>query len=471
VRTDFSSIGCFFPEGKLDAGFGEDGYLVGVGSRGAMASAPDGRILVASVTSFSGDEVQVSRFGPDGTVDRSYGEAGSTTIRMQENAGAIAGLLAEPGGALVVGSATDKKGHVRIEVARLLLDGSIDRSYGENGFAVVQLPDSILPHPVLHPVALEGGRLTLALSGGRADVLIVRIDADGSLDPSLGGTGMVMDKPLEGVLADVATLPDGRIEIVSNLPMVVRLMPDGSPDMSFGDGGRVTLPALKGRQTSAIALQSDGSVFLGGSVLDPTSRESDAFFLARLDPDGALDPTLGGEGIAATDLGSAPGTRVEALDLALMPNGDAVLVGKVPPREGPATAAAIGIAAFTPGGDLDPAFGEAGIVVARPMEMAQDSVADVLAARGGAIVTGRAAGQILLAKYSRKGRPEPDFPAARAVAALRGGYHGTEGLSLTRYPDGGFLLGTASGEGAALLPIITPSAPQHHSFGHVEEHT
>ena len=91
----------------------------------------------------------------------------------------------------------------------------------------------------------------------------------------------------------MAIQPDGRIVLAGEMwpPFAAlgRLMPNGSLDPSFGQDGFVVdrrLPVLK-----SIALQPDGDV-LAGAV--------EGFRLARYLPNGAPDPSFGSEGIGGT---------------------------------------------------------------------------------------------------------------------------------------------------------------------------
>jgi uncharacterized delta-60 repeat protein len=321
VHTDTGPIGRFLPDGGLDAGFGEDGFLTRVAGWGTMATTSDGRIVVASTTASPASEARVARFLPNGTPDPSFGKGGSILLPVpQKLVGSIAAVLVQPDGKLiVVGGATVDERHGSIEAIRLLRDGAIDTDYGRDGYAVVPLPSSVGGGPDLRAASLDGERLTMALSGGRADLLVARLDSQGALDPSLGGSGVLRSDLLEGIPVGVEVQTDGRIVVVSNAHMVARFMSDGSADLSFGEGGRAVLPELKRTHENTMVLQPDGKILLGGSVDDPATAEPRGFLLARLDADGTVDSTMGAdhEGFTTTDLGGAPGSRIEGNDLAL----------------------------------------------------------------------------------------------------------------------------------------------------------
>jgi uncharacterized delta-60 repeat protein len=91
----------------------------------------------------------------------------------------------------------------------------------------------------------------------------------------------------------MAIQPDGKIVLAGEMwppfAALARVTPDGNLDPSFGRGGFVVdrrLPALK-----SVALQPDGRILVGAE---------EGFRLGRYLPDGAPDPSFGGEGIAGT---------------------------------------------------------------------------------------------------------------------------------------------------------------------------
>jgi uncharacterized delta-60 repeat protein len=103
---------------------------------------------------------------------------------------------------------------------------------------------------------------------------------------------LLASAPVAGA-ESMAIQPDGRIVLAGEMwpPFAAlgRLMPNGSLDPSFGQGGFVVdrrLPVLK-----SLALQPDGDILVGAV---------EGFRLARYLPNGAPDPSFGSEGIGGT---------------------------------------------------------------------------------------------------------------------------------------------------------------------------
>lgn len=141
-------------------------------------------------------------------------------------------------------------------VARINADGSLDGTFGGSGG-----PDGPVDRVVLQPdgrILLSGGFSTYA--GVQVNGLC-RILPDGALDVTFS-SGIT-----SGGVVDMAVQPDGRILIGGTFTQyagvarnrIARLEPDGSLDLGFDPG------AGANQEVNAIALQPDGRVVIGGS--------------------------------------------------------------------------------------------------------------------------------------------------------------------------------------------------------------
>ncbi len=149
-------------------------------------------------------------------------------------------------------------------------------------------------------VESHGDHLLLAGSAGE-ELFVTRFDRDGILDTDFGDNGMALAAPPPGAPSGevssggLALQPDGKIVVAGstfrNL-RVARFNPDGSLDDTFGSAGQIELG--HGGGSVALAPAPEGKLLVSaasGSIKRP-------FSLARLDPNGRLDPTFGNGGIA-----------------------------------------------------------------------------------------------------------------------------------------------------------------------------
>ena len=141
-------------------------------------------------------------------------------------------------------------------------------------------------------------------TGSASTAAIVHVLADGAFDAGFGSNGVVTlgFNPEQGAIAvqpDGDVLVGAAVFSGGDSTIVERLQPDGTPDPTFGSGGTVSLVGLVGSDAltgvSAIAVQADHRIVLVaqhlGTGVSPT--------LIRLLPDGALDPTYGRGGLVS----------------------------------------------------------------------------------------------------------------------------------------------------------------------------
>ena len=186
--------------------------------------------------------------------------------------------------------------------------------------------------------------------------------APGSLDPSFGVDGWVVTE-LGGMVSTyasaVAVQPDGRIVVAGsafNRFMVVRYLPDGTLDPSFGDDGIVTTAFEQGPSHAlAVALQSDGRLVVAGYAGRDTDLYSGLMVhmaVATYLPDGQLDPSFGGG-----DGKKVVPSEGEAFDAHVNPDGTILLGGCSPCGFDGYASELVGM---TQRGTLDASFGTDG---------------------------------------------------------------------------------------------------------------
>lgn len=149
--------------------------------------------------------------------------------------------------------------------------------------------------------------------GGQPRVHLVRLLADGSVDPTFAATGVGGSSV--GMQA-VAIQPDGKTLIAGSFSAVgsyvrnnlARLNADGSVDTAFDPS--VTGTQLPNVNVSALVLQADGKIIIGGSFNMIGAMVVSN--IARLNADGSVDPSFS--------------PNADALVAALVPQPDGKLV-------------------------------------------------------------------------------------------------------------------------------------------------
>ena len=146
------------------------------------------------------------------------------------------------------------------------------------------------------------GKLVLvgSTSTGGGDFAIARLNADGTPDTTFSGDGKqtVNFGGVDNALG-VAIQPDGKIVVAGtggggNDMVVARLNADGSPDTSFSPPDGLAFVNFGGNDAAnAMALQPDGKIVLVGST---DAVGSGDFAVARLNADGTPDTSFSGDG-------------------------------------------------------------------------------------------------------------------------------------------------------------------------------
>lgn len=374
-------------DGTRDPGFGTNGLVrfdfpvegepMDAEAHDLLVEA-DGRILVAGPLrdlNFEFDDARtgVTRLLPDGSRDDGYGAVGKVRLDFMVESDVIDGLgltrlERAPEGGSYVGSAYLTEGFrgPGYALARLRPGGALETSFGSGGIVRRVFTDEELRFADL-AVQSDGKLLVL---GDGADpgfsqlwFVVYRHRTDGSLDPTFGDDGRAVFGFPEGAnfASGLAIQRDGKIVVAGTTLVgafpnthwefaVLRLLPSGSLDASFGTAGRVRFGFAGGDEISGgdVAIDPYGRIVVVGY------HDQDAV-VARLMPDGALDSGFAGGGKRKFQYVSTDPDRFDiATDLVLQPDGKILVVGEM--FEWGGDPAQLALARFRVDGQLDGTF-------------------------------------------------------------------------------------------------------------------
>lgn len=322
----------------LDRSFGNNGTVVtSVGSGNDLAQAvavyPDGRVLAAGYA-FNGtnNDFAMVRYLPNGAVDPSFGFGGSVMVPVGNSEDEAFACVIQPDGRIVVAGQTYNGIKTSFAVIRLNADGTLDQTLGGVGKMTVS---PSVGNAIVRSIALQvDGKIVLAGAGSNGlnfDIILARLNVDGSLDAAFGTDGLIVKAIGSGHddAYGVAVQSDGRVVIggyyssaATTDTVVLRFLTDGSPDPTFGTGG-VAIHAFSPGTDEALAmtLASDGRIVLAGCIRDAMPND---FLVARLLSDGSVDSSFGVGGLAVVPFSSAPDL---GLSVAVQPDGKVVAAG------------------------------------------------------------------------------------------------------------------------------------------------
>ena len=239
---------------------------------------------------------------------------------------------------------------------------TLDPTFGNNGKVLIDFDgdNDDAQEMLIQP----DGRILVSGYGtidGEVRPIVARLLFDGTLDPAFGTGGRVsLTLPAFAAIQGMALQPDGKVLVGGNLLIgngadlfMARLLPNGALDPDYGtDGISTPTTSATGGSFWAMALQSDGKVLMSG---DDVAGFNSKMMTVRLLADGALDTAFGTGGVALTDIGS---NNERALAVAVQPNGKILSAGRTaqPGHQ------EIAVVRLLPNGQLDTSFDGDGIL-------------------------------------------------------------------------------------------------------------
>jgi len=330
--------------GRLDRSFGDRG-LVATSFKGqfgdeadAVVVQRDGKIVaVGRGDGRASYAFVLARYETNGRLDASFGNAGlvRTTFGSRGDSDAYAAAL-QSDGKIVAGGDHKAGRYFEFALARYNPSGSLDRSFGTSGKVVTSFGSG--GGGAVSAIAVQpDGKIIVVGSqriGRYSEFALARYDANGRLDPSFGRAGKVLTAI--GTRSDdearaVAIQRDGRIAVAGSHQRgnrftyaLARYTPNGRLDPGSGGRGAMTTTVGSMSAASALAIQYDGDLVVGGGTWAP----SVGFALARYRPNGSLDPNFGSCGTVTTAFGG--GGLPSVSGLAIEPDGKLVAAGSDP---------------------------------------------------------------------------------------------------------------------------------------------
>jgi len=305
--TDDFVITRFNADGTLDTAFGGgDGIVstpIGAGEdKGwGVTTQLDGKFVVGGHY-FNGtnQDFALIRYNEDGTVDSTFGASGIVTTPLGSGVNQALSITIQPDGKLLLGGRGSTGGQT-FALVRYNTDGSLDTSFG-GGDGIVETPSGAAAG-IGNSVTLQAnGQILLAgaIYDSRSHFAVLRYDADGTLDSTFGGTGLVTTTV--GSTNDsgqsVTVQDDGKVLVAGysstgsgNDFALVRYNTNGSLDNTFGTGGVVTTPIGPGQDLAySVSVAGDGTIVVAGQTHNGTDLD---FALVKYNSDGSLNQQFG----------------------------------------------------------------------------------------------------------------------------------------------------------------------------------
>jgi uncharacterized delta-60 repeat protein len=290
-------------------------------------------VITYAAPGWANDDILVVRFTASGDVDTTFDPPNGFLTYDGGFDDYNWGVAIQTDGKIVVAGESGNGVDSDLLVLRYNADGSLDGGFGTGGVVTY---DSGRGDAGLALTIQSDGKIVVAggsNNGTDHDVLVLRYNADGSLDGGFGAGGVVTrDCGPYAFGWAVAIQSDGKIVVTGECYtapvhmvdfLVLRYNTDGSPDNSFDGDGLVGHDTAGGDDAGlAVGIQSDGKIDAAGLRYNGTD---DDVGVERLNTDGSRDAGFGTGFGLIFDAGSVQGDS--GWGVAIQSDGKIVVTG------------------------------------------------------------------------------------------------------------------------------------------------
>jgi uncharacterized delta-60 repeat protein len=312
---------------------------------------------------------------------------------------------------------------------------------GSVALSVEGLPPHVQAAPVSIADTVNTGRLDFTLDelaaygrvpvkvvgegGGKRVELALTLDiqpGQAALDSAFGSSGIAMPglgHPAVSIHA-MAVQTDGKWLLVGSTGspglrdvLVARLLPDGTPDSSFGTHGVIVTDICGGDDfLDAVTVLSDGRILVVGAAMAATGDCSDTRYqsvlFARYTSSGAPDTTFGTTGVLTFRISAGATTITPAVLHAVAVDSQGRIVGAGTAQDSDKD---ILLVRLTPAGLVDNTFGGDG-VVSRDLGTNEEGMGLAIQADGKLVVTatqGNTDRDLVMQRFTTSGSVDLSF--------------------------------------------------------------
>jgi len=225
----------------------------------------DGRILLAgtsSVPGFTYSRGIVMQLLPDGSLDVSFGANGYTSVQINNTSSENFRCLEVLPSGKFIAAGYSYADFEKLFLAGFNADGTLDQSFAESGIHIGQSISEAFDMVVSDNVVFVGGRIS---NSGGFDAGISCFTTEGTLNTAFGAGGTVVANynPLDCILG-LHAQSDGKIIGVGTSGLggfgnrdmfATRYLPSGELDTAFGNGGYTIIPVTNNFEEASAATQ------------------------------------------------------------------------------------------------------------------------------------------------------------------------------------------------------------------------
>ena len=296
--------------GVLDTTFGASGHRVvstGTGSESARGIYVDGTgyLVVGTLMGTSDADFGIARLTATGALDTSFGNGGTVTFDfggweyVEDAARDATGRIV-----LIGRTSTTGAGPHDLAMLRLNANGTIDNSFGNNGWVSWDSGfDDSGTSVTIHPATQD----VIAVIASNDDTVLLRVNVIGSLVSSFGNNGVVTadlsgtgntEWPYRVITTGTSVLVVGRAQASTSDFALMQFTSTGAPDTAFGSSGRLLIDRGGGEVGYAITPAPGGGWYLGG-------HSDTRMVVGKLSATGVVDTSFAANGFFESNLANS----------------------------------------------------------------------------------------------------------------------------------------------------------------------
>lgn len=291
--------------GVYDVSFNSSGWLSFPHSAGSdfwvdgVLNPDDSMVLVGQTQSGVNSNWVISKVTSAGTLDPTFGTAGHTVVSAGSGVEYPRGVYRDSFGNYVVIGQLFGPTNPDLAIARLMPSGGLDPMFGTGGITLHNAGQ----WEYFEDVAQDAlGRYVVVgrqspTGTGPHDMIIARMNGDGSLDTTFGTGGWLIvdnggDESGNSIVIDSATQDIIAVAATNNDTLVVRYTSSGTPVSGFGTAGRLILDMSGAGRSEFVyrALMDGNNILVAGRADGPTNSD---LAVVKLTSTGALDSSFG----------------------------------------------------------------------------------------------------------------------------------------------------------------------------------
>lgn len=311
--------------GSMDSSFNSSGFMnFGIGSSyagqlEAMKVANDGSIFLAGSADYAASsQYAVYKISANGTLDPTFGSGGTVLVpsqfQFEQN---VAMDLQSDGKILLGGFVIENSGMYVYMVTRLLPNGNVDNTFGQNGRVTCPYTTLMQYSPMANgcnvlrcqpdgKILVSGYYTNMTLSNN--ELFIVRYKADGTIDSSFGQNGLLtrtvatnnglnvrhIDINSQGTIYAVCD----KMGIDGKYIVAYKVSNSGVIDNTYGNNGMAEIDSFQMMYPfgyTSMMIQHDSLLLFAGTR--DTGVNLNDYAVYRLNAQGNTDTTFGDHGI------------------------------------------------------------------------------------------------------------------------------------------------------------------------------